>query len=145
MGFNSFFRGTIMSDGLDLAEKTATGIEEGFRSELVSISDVEKVDDMTKDQLAEYALSRFNITLNKGEKVKFLKFKVINSIREKLKHPEAKADPKAEETRTEIEVTRKPEFMWNPKNRRVFEWTTILAKRGELIECYIVDKKGKLL
>ncbi len=137
-----------MSDGLDLAEKPAVEnavAGEGFRSELVSISDVEKVDDMTKDQLAEYAFSRFNITLNKGEKVKFLKFKVINSIREKLKHPEAKVDPKAEETRTEVEVTRKPEYMFNPRNRKIFEWSEILVKRGELVECFIVDKKGKLL
>ena len=131
---------------LDLAEGS-TIAEEGFRSELVSISDVEKIDDMTKDQLAEYALSRFGITLNKTEKIKFLKFKVIKSIREKLKHPEEKTDSEAlaTETRTEVEVTRKPEFMFNPKNRKVFEWTEILASRGELVECYIVDKKGKLL
>lgn len=121
--------------------------EEGFRSELVTISDIASVMEMKKDELADYALSRFGITLNKSEKIKLLRLKIVNSIRDKLKHESKDVNTPEQDIPEQAPVvsTGRVEFLWNPKNRRIFEWTELLAKRGELVECYIVDKKGNRL
>jgi hypothetical protein len=138
--FQSYFRGTIMT--LNLAEEDTKA---GLRSELVTISDIVTVMEMTKDQLEEYAMSRFGTVLNKNEKIKLMRLKVVNSIKEKLKHPTDVKPDGNRELQESVVVSRNPEFLFNPKNRKVFEYTELLAKRGELVECYLVDKKGNKL
>jgi hypothetical protein len=131
---------TATEEKLDLAE--ATG-DEGFRGELVSQEDIRLVLDMSKDDLNEYVITRFGTTLNLSEKIKMLKLKVVNLIRDKLK---IQPDAKAKGNNGEVVATAKnPEFIFNPANRRIFEWTEILAAKKDYIVCYIVDKDGKRL
>ena len=120
-------------------------VGEAHRGELVSQSDIKVVlADMTKDELNDYAVTRFGVTLNLSEKIKMLRLKVVNMIRDKLKiQPDAKANEKT--TDGVVETTKNPEFIFNPANRRIFEWTEILAARKDLKPCYVVDEKGKRL
>lgn len=128
--------------GINLGE-SAVGVGEGHRGELVSRSDIKLVMEMTKDELNEYVMTRFGSDLNLSEKVKMLRLKTVNMIRDKLKiQPEAKPQEGNGEA---VEVSANPEFLFNPANRRVLEWTANLATRADFIVCYIVDKDGKRL
>ncbi len=125
---------------LDLAEAP---VDEGFRDELVSVADIKLVLQMSKDELNEYVITRFGIDLNLTEKIKMLRLKVVNLINGKLKiQPEAKTK---EDNGQVVERANNPEFIFNPANRRVFEWTEILGARPDYKVCYIVDKDGKRL
>jgi hypothetical protein len=127
---------------LDLGE---SAVGEGHRNELVSKSDIKLVMDMTKDELNEYALTRFGTDLNLAERVKMLRLKVATMIRDKLKIQPASETNTENITSETVTTAKNPEFIFNPKNRKIFEWTENLATREDLIECYIVDKKGKRL
>lgn len=134
---------TATEGKLDLGE-AAIGAGEAHRGELVSQSDIKLVLNMTKDELNDYTVTRFGTTLNLSEKVKMIKLKVVNMIRDKLKiRPDAKSNEKTSEG--VVETTKNPEFIFNPANRRVFEWTEILAARKDLKPCYVVDMDGKRL
>jgi hypothetical protein len=132
---------TTTEEKLDLGE---VSVDEGFRGELVSQADIKLVLDMSKDDLEEYVITRFGTTLNLSEKIKMLRLKVVNMIRDKLKiEPDAKPNEKT--TDGVVETAKNPEFIFNPANRRVFEWTPILGEKKNYIVCYIVDKDGKRL
>jgi hypothetical protein len=72
-----------------------------------------------------------------------LRTEVVIHIKNKLKIPSNSADSATGEPAVEVEKV--PEFIFNPKNRRVLEWTALLAKRTDLIECWLIDKEGKRL
>ena len=128
---------------LDLAEAS---VGEGFRNELVSQADIKLVLDMSKDELNEYVITRFGTTLNLSERIKMLRLKVVNMIRDQLKiQPDAKPNEKTTAGIVETASSKDPEFIFNPANRRVFEWTPNLGVRADYIVCYIVDKDGKRL
>ncbi len=102
----------------------ATIGEEGFRGELVSLTDIKQVLDMSKDELNDYVFDRFATTLNLSEKIKMLRLKVVNMIRDKLKvQPDAKSNEKT--TDGIVGMAKNPEFIFNPANRRLFEWTEL--------------------
>jgi hypothetical protein len=130
---------------LDLAEAPTT---EGHREELVTLSDIILVDKMTKDQLQEYAITRLSTDLNLSERVKLLQTKVILMIRERLK---IKKEPESATTVTNNNsgpvkaIGNQPEFIFNPKHRRVLEWTETLGARIDYIPCWPVDVKGNRL
>ncbi len=126
---------------LDLAEAP---VGKGFRNELVSQADIKLVLDMSKDDLNEYVITRFGTTLNLSEKIKMLRLKVVNMIRDQLKiQPDAKPNEKT--TDGVVGTAKNPEFIFSPANRRILEWTPVLAERKDYIVCYVVDKDGKRL
>jgi hypothetical protein len=121
----------------------------GRREELVEIGDIALVDKMTKDELEEYTITRLGIGLDKNERVKLLRLKVIGLIKDRLKTPGSKPSTEKKDTSSsdgpEKNLSDDPEFLFNLKNRHVYEWTEVLAKKEDMIECYIVDEKGKRL
>ncbi len=131
------------TDGKGSLELAEASVDEGFRGELVSQADIKVVLDMSKDDLEEYVITRFGTTLNLSEKIKMLRLKVVNMIRDKLSiQPDA---TQKENIKEFVETAKNPEFIFNPANRRVFEWTPILGEKKNYIVCYIVDKDGKRL
>jgi hypothetical protein len=83
--------------------------------------------------------------LDLSKRLKMLHTEVVIHIKNKLSLPTdtvGKPDGLMEEA---VKLRENPEFIFNPKNRRVFEWTVLLAKRTDLIECWPVDKEGKRL
>lgn len=129
---------------LDLAEAPTT---EGHREELVTLSDIILVDKMTKDQLQEYAITRLSTDLNLSERVKLLQTKVILMIRERLKvkEPDPAATVASDNNGPAKAVGNQPEFIFNPKHRRVLEWTETLGARIDYVPCWPVDIKGNRL
>lgn len=122
---------------LDIAE----GKE--FRSELVCKEDVQKVMDMDKVQLQKYAHSRLGKELDLSRRIKQLRTDVIILIQKKLDLP---TDTDVSNVKTkQTPVSDNPEYIFNPANRRIFEWTELLDKRTDLIPCYICDLEGKRL
>jgi hypothetical protein len=119
--------------------------EEAHRPELVCKEDIMKVVDMDKPTLQKYADSRLGKKLDLSKRLKMLHTEVVIHIKNKLSLPTdtvGKPDGLMEEA---VKLRENPEFIFNPKNRRVFEWTVLLAKRTDLIECWPVDKEGKRL
>lgn len=121
----------------------------GRREELIEMGDVALVSKMTKDELNEYSITRLGTDLDLSGRVKLIQVKVIGMIKERLKKP-AEAKPNTEEKDSSGDEPKKnisddPEFLFNLKNRHVYEWTEVLAKKEDMIECYIVDEKGKRL
>ncbi len=114
-----------------------------FREELVCKEDILKVVEYDKEQLDKYAHSRLGKKLDLSKRIKQLRTEVVLLINTKLNLP-TDTDSSAV---TEKPVTQKrnPEFVFNPQNRSIFEWTEILARRSELIPCYVVDLEGKKL
>lgn len=131
-------------------EDEKINIEEGqvgkeFRSELVDKDDVHKVTDMNKEQLQKYVHERFGKELDLSKRIKQLKTEVVILIQNKLNLPTdvvGKPDGLTEEL---VRQRANPEFIFNKTNRRIFEWTELLAKRADLVPCYLVDLKGKRL
>jgi deoxycytidine triphosphate deaminase len=120
--------------------------EKGKREELVEMSDIQLLEGMSKDQLNEYSISRFGIDLKLSDKIKPLKFKVATMIKEKAGKKTGKGDSSTKSNGKETDKpSKQAEFIFNPKNRRVLEYTENLATRADLIPCWIVDKKGKIL
>jgi len=136
---------TAVAEKSDIAQtEEALAMSEGkaHRSELVCREDILKVVEMDKPSLQKYADSRLGKRLDLSKRLKMLRTEVVIHIKNKLKI--------ATDTNTDLvtdkEVSKQvPEFIFNPKNRRVFEWTELLAKRTDLIECWLVDDKGKRL
>ncbi len=122
---------------LEIAEGAA------HRPELVCKEDILKVVEMDKVALQKYAHSRLGKEIDLTKRIKMLRTEVVMLIKSKI-GTSASTNEKEVET---IETREKqvPEFIFNPKNRRVFEWTELLAKRTDLIECWLVDEKGKRL
>lgn len=126
-------------------------MQKGKREELVELSDIQLIDGMTKDELNDYAITRLGVDLVLGDKIKPLKLKVITMIKERLEKGKNKTDKSPDDKSTNNQVADKqdkdkgPEFIFNPKNRRVLEYTENLATREDLIPCWIVDEKGKRL
>jgi hypothetical protein len=118
--------------------------ESAHRAELVCREDILKVVEMDKVQLQKYADSRLDKKLDLSKKLKMLRTEVVIHIKNKLSIPTSTDNGNASAFK-QVDVSQKPEFIFNPKNRRVFEWTELLAKRTDLIECWLVDKEGKRL
>lgn len=134
---------TATPEKLDLDEAT---VGDGFRGELVSVADIKQVLEMTKDEVNDYTVTRFGVTLNLSEKIKMIRLKAVNMIREKLKAEQGgNSNEKATTDDGVAETTKNPEFIFNPANRRIFEWTPILAARKDLKPCYVVGMDGKRL
>lgn len=140
--------------GLDLEEMSTAPIaegstEEGRREELVEFSDIILVDKMSKNDLQEYAITRLGTDLNLSERIKLLKVKVIHLIRDKLKVEKDHESPASASVTNDnsgpARASSQPEFMFNPKNRRVFEWTEALGSRIDYVPCWLVDIKGERL
>ena len=81
--------------------------------------------------------------LDLNKRIKQLKTEVIILIKNKLDMP-IDTD-RSNINIKEAPVSKNPEFIFNPANRRIFEYTEILSKRTELIPCYVVDEEGKRL
>lgn len=116
---------------------------EAHRSELVCKEDILKVVEMDKVGLEKYANSRLGKKLDLNKRLKILRIEVVVHIKNKLSLP-------TDTDSSNIVVKEKgerenPEFIFNPANRRIFEWTDLLSKRTDLIECYVVDEEGKRL
>jgi hypothetical protein len=114
-----------------------------FRAELVCKEDILKVVEMDKMSLEKYAHSRLGKKLDLSKRVKILRMEVVVLIKNKLSIPmdvDRSLVPK-----THAPQGSEPEFIFNPVNRRVFEYTAILGKRSELIPCWLVDEEGKKL
>jgi hypothetical protein len=115
--------------------------------ELVEIGDIKLVATMNKDELNMYSITRFGEDLSLSEKAAVLKVKVVKMIQARLN--KEKTEPGEKTSKTDLGETlhKSPgfEFIFNPTNRRVFEWTENLATRKDLIPCRIVDEKGKIL
>ena len=128
---------------LDLGELPT---DKGHRDELVELSDIKLVMGMSKDELQEYAITRLSTDLKLGDKVKFLRMKVVHLIKETLK---AGTDPKPVE-KEKVDggpkrASNQPEFIFNPQNRRIFEYTEALGQKVDYIPCFVVDLNGKRL
>ncbi len=120
------------------------GEESEHRSELVCQEDIALITKMSKDELSKYAHSRLGKKLDLTRRLKMLRLDVVMLVKGKLKLPtDTDGEAKAEEGKVVISEKAVPEFIFEPKRRRVFEWTELLAKRSDLIECWLVDKKGK--
>lgn len=130
---------------LDLQEEKNT--EQGHREELVELSDIKLVMAMTKDELQEYAITRLGQDLNLSEKVKLLRVKVVHLIRERLAKGDAPKPTESVDNGVDgpVRASNRPEFIFNPANRRIFEWTESLGKRIDYVPCYIVDLNGNRL
>lgn len=131
---------------LDLEEAPTA---EGHREELVELSDIKLLEDMNKDQLQEYAITRLGTDLKLSERVKLLRTKVMHMIRDKLKagkEQESSASTSLTNDKSgPARASNQPEFIFNPLNRRVFEWTEALGARIDYIPCWLVDAKGARL
>lgn len=127
---------------LDLGEVPT---DEGHREELVELSDIKLVMGMSKDELQEYAITRLSTDLKLGDKLKLLRIKVVHLIRETLK---AGTDPKPVEKVDNggpKRASNQPEFIFNPKNRRIFEYTETLGQKIDYVPCFVVDLNGDRL
>lgn len=140
--------------GLNLGEMPTSStvdapVEEGHREELVELSDIKLLEDMNKDQLQEYAITRLGTDLKLSERVKLLRTKVMHMIRDKLKAGEEQESPASTSVTNDksgpARASNQPEFIFNPLNRRVFEWTEALGARIDYIPCWLVDIKGNRL
>lgn len=116
---------------------------EGHRSELVCKEDILKVVEMDKVGLEKYAHSRLGKKLDLSKRLKMLRMEVVVHIKNKLAIPTDTDSNNVVAKETAEDAN--PEFIFNPANRRIFEWTELLAKRTDLIECYVVDEEGKRL
>lgn len=153
---NHYLRGTSMGEDnfmieenlLNLGEAPIEPTTEGHREELVELADIKLVDEMTKDQLQEYAITRLSTDLNLSDRVKLLRTKVILMIRERLK-AEKEPDPTATVENYHNGMAKaignQPEFILNPKNRGVYQWTPALGSRIDYVPCWLVDIKGNRL
>ncbi len=117
--------------------------ESAHRAELVCREDILKVVEMDKVGLQKYADSRLGKQLDLSKKLKMLRTEVVIHIKNRLKLPSDSVENST--GKPDVEAKKVPEFIFNPKNRRVFEWTELLAKRTDLIECWLIDKEGKRL
>jgi hypothetical protein len=151
--FKNIIRGTAMDINETDAELEDKGIEiaegkidneAGLREDLVCQEDIALVTKMSKDELKKYAHSRLDKKLDLTRRIKMLRLDVVMLIKDKLKLSTDTSE-KSNETEVKILEDEKPEFIFQPKRRRVFEWTEVLSKKDDLIECWLVDKKGKRL
>ncbi len=113
------------------------------RPELICKEDILKILEMDKDQLQKYSTSRLNKKIDLSRRVKQLRLEVATSVKNKLNIPTdtvGKPDGLMEEV---VKLRKTPEFIFNPLNRRVFEWSAMLARRDDLIEVWLVDENGK--
>jgi hypothetical protein len=113
------------------------------RSELVCEEDIKKVLDFDKVALQKYAHSRLGKELDLSKRIKMLKTEVVLLIQKKLDLPTDTNSSMVD--KKEAPVSKEAEFMFNPKNRRIFEATELLLKRTDLIPCWIIDEEGKRL
>jgi len=130
-------------DLVQTEEALAMGEGKAHRPELTCREDILKVVEMDKVALQKYAESRLGKRLDLSKRLKMLRTEVVVLIKGKLQLPTDTNSNNA--TVKEGGEKQVPEFIFNPKNRRVFEWTELLAKRADLIECWMVDDKGKRL
>lgn len=117
--------------------------KQAHRGELVCKEDILKVVEMDKVGLEKYADSRLGKKLDLSKRLKMLRMEVVVLIKNKLSLP-TDTDT-SDVTSKEVGETANPEFVFNPKNRRIFDWTELLEKRTDLIACYVVDEEGKRL
>jgi hypothetical protein len=118
--------------------------KEPNRPELVCREDILKVVEMDKMGLQKYTDSRLGKRLDLSKRLKMLRTEVVLLIKNKLEIPTDTNSSNVNIKETgETRIT--PEYIFNPKNRRVFEWTELLAKRTDLIECWLIDEEGKRL
>ncbi len=148
------YGGTTVEDKIEGVEPEDKGIEiseakveddAGHRSELVCQEDIALVTKMSKDELKKYAHSRLDKKLDLNRRLKMLRLDVVMLIKGKLQLPTDTDGTPPEESNVVVSDKAVPEFVFEPKRRRVFEWTELLGKRDDLIECWLVDKKGKRL
>jgi hypothetical protein len=114
-----------------------------FRSELVCKEDIVKVLEYDKVELQKYAHSRLGKEIDLSKRIKQLRTEVVLLIQKKLDLP-TDTDSSAVKTKQAL-ISKNPEFIFNPKMRRIFEWTELLSKRTDLIPCHVVDLEGKRL
>ena len=135
-------KGTLDVGQSEESLRIGEGVE-AHRGELVCKSDILKVVEMDKVGLEKYAHSRLGKKLDLNKRLKMLKTEVVIHIKNKLALP---TDTDSDNTPVKGSAEKKnPEFVFNPVNRRIFEWTVLLAKRTDLIDCYVVDEEGKRL
>ncbi len=118
--------------------------KEAHREELVRAEDILKIVEMTKENLRKYAHSRLGKKLDLNKRLKMLRLEVVTLVKNKLKLPQD-VDSSNVTKKPTSNAKEEAEFVFNPANRRVFEWTELFAKRTDLIECWLVDKDGKRL
>lgn len=131
---------------IDITEGVAMDVKEDTkekRSELVCKEDISKVLDFDKVSLQKYAHSRLGKELDLNKRIKQLRTEVVLLIQKKLDLP-TDTNPSNVDAE-ENPVSKTAEFMFNPKNRRIFEATELLLKRTDLIPCWIIDEEGKRL
>ncbi|MCP3967547.1 MAG: hypothetical protein GY718_14555 [Lentisphaerae bacterium] len=120
-------------------------IEEGsHREELVCQEDISKISTMNKNGLEVYAHSRLDAKLDLTRKLKELRIQVITLVKKKLDLPTGNTGDVKDEKEVPLKK-QKPEFVLEPKRRRVFEATDMLLKRTDLIPVWLIDKDGKKL
>ena len=102
---------------------------------------------MNKDELQEYAITRLNTDLNLNDRIKLLRVRVVHLINGQLKGNAEDPKPveKAKSGPQTQRASNKPEFIFNPKNRRIFEWTETLGQRVDYVPCFVVDLNGDRL
>jgi hypothetical protein len=119
-------------------------VGEEFRGELVCLEDIPKITKMTKEELKNYSHSRLGKKLDLTRRLKMLRLDVATAVKNKLKLPQD-VDESLSNDAVKAKEDDVPEFVFEPKRRRVFEYTELLGKRSDLITCWLVDKDGKRL
>lgn len=133
-----------MTIEVEIGEATATETDEteaAKREELVIPSDIHEVLKMTKDELKDYAFTRFGIKLDLTKKIKNLQLDVVMLIKKKLgKLKEAENTGKTEKKKTNEDGA--PKYLLHTGNGRILDYTEILAARPDCVPC---DENGKRL
>ncbi|MGR3302389.1 MAG: hypothetical protein ACUZ8I_07770 [Candidatus Scalindua sp.] len=139
--------GKVVSEeekGLNLQEEENSK-DGGHREELVEISDIALVLKMNKEDLQEYAITRLNTDLNLNDRIKLLRVRVVHLINGQLKGNAEDIKPVEKAKSGPQKASNKPEFIFNPANRRIFEWTETLGQRVDYVPCFVVDLNGNRL
>jgi len=132
---------------INITEGVAMDVKEDTkekRSELVCEEDIKKVLDFDKVALQKYAHSRLGKELDLSKRIKMLKTEVVILIQRRLDLPTDAVQGDCKDS-SKAPVSKEAEFMFNPKNRRIFEATELLLKRTDLIPCFVIDEEGKRL
>jgi hypothetical protein len=112
--------------------------DEPKRPELVCKEDILKVLEMDKIDIQKYCSSRLDKNVDMSRRLKQLRLDAVTMIKGKLNLPTDTNSSLVD--KKDAPKDAKPEFVFNPKNRRIFEWTPMLSKKIDLIEVWLVDK-----
>ena len=93
------------------------------------------IEEMTKNELTEYALAEFAFDLDMTKKVSELRAEVSALVKDGVP---AKEDPVQD--RTDTAYLKKPGWLKNPATGFVFPATPLIRKLTNLVEC---DADGK--